>query len=69
MCQGAVDIVKHIAGDEADVLILDMHQEDVANRAKELGINRVPAVLVDGRVAECCKQDGLDGSVLKALLA
>jgi glutaredoxin 3 len=42
-CQEAVELVERVAGGSADVSVLDMHQQDVASRAKELGVRSVPA--------------------------
>lgn len=36
------------------VKILDMKDPNVAARAKQLGIHRVPAVVINGQLAECC---------------
>ena len=43
-----------------------MHEEAVASRAKELGIQRVPAVLIDGKLADCCAGGGPDERTLRA---
>jgi len=40
--------------------VLDMHDTAVATRAKGLGIRSVPAVLIDGRLADCCAGRGPD---------
>jgi len=39
-----------------------MQDTRIAIRAKELGISTVPAVVIDGKLAECCKNRGVDGS-------
>ena len=38
----------------------------VASRAKELGIQSVPAVVINGKLADCCADRGPDIGVLKA---
>lgn len=53
-CVDVVALVKRIAGDCCDLSTLDMRQSDIARRARELGIRRVPAVVVDGELVECC---------------
>jgi glutaredoxin 3 len=45
--------------------VLDMQDTRIANRAKELGISAVPAVVIDGKLAECCKNRGADESTLR----
>jgi hypothetical protein len=36
----------------------DMHEASVTKPAKALGIRSVPAVVVDGRLADCCAERG-----------
>ena len=43
-----------------------MKQPEVATRAKQLGINRVPAIVIDGKLADCCAAGGVDKQVLRA---
>lgn len=64
-CQDAVELVERVAGGSADVSVLDMHEQDVAARAKELGVQSVPAVAIDGRLADCCTGRGVDEATLR----
>jgi hypothetical protein len=57
-CQEAVDLVQRLACDSCDVRVLDMNDATISNRARKLGINVVPAVVVDGQLAECCRGAG-----------
>jgi hypothetical protein len=66
MCEEAVQTVNRIAGPSSEVEILDMHQPDVADRAKRLGARSVPAVAVDGKLADCCAGRGVDEATLRA---
>ena len=43
-----------------------MQDAEVAKRAAQLGIQAVPAVVVDGKLADCCSKSGVDESVLRA---
>jgi len=43
-----------------------MNDPAVANRAKRLGICSVPAVVIDGKLADCCAGRGPDEATLKA---
>lgn len=45
----------------------DMQDRAVQQRAKALGINRVPAVVIDGRLADCCASGPVDAGVLRRL--
>ena len=65
-CDEAVALVKRIACDSCDVSTLDMRDQDVARRARDLGIRSVPAVVVNGRLAECCACGGPRESALRA---
>jgi glutaredoxin len=65
-CTDAVELVNRIAGDSGNVQVLDMHREDVAAKAKEYGIQSVPAIAVDGKLADCCTGRGVDEATLKA---
>lgn len=65
-CTDVVELVNRIAGDSGNVQVLDMHQEDVAAKAKEYGVQSVPAIAVDGKLADCCTGRGVDEATLKA---
>ena len=52
--------MNRLACASCDVSVLDMHDTAVATRAKGLGIRSVPAVLIDGRLADCCAGRGPD---------
>jgi glutaredoxin len=65
-CNEAVEIVKRAACPSCDVIVLDMHDGQVAKRAKALGIRSVPAVAIDGKLAECCSGRGIDEQLLRA---
>lgn len=67
-CEETIQMVKRVAGVH-EVTIHDMNKPEVATRAKEHGIHRVPAVVIDGKVAECCKARGPEEDVLRSALA
>ncbi len=46
--------------------MLDMNDPAVATRAKGLGIRSVPAVVVDGKPADCCAGRGPNEATLRA---
>jgi len=39
----------------------------VADRAKSLGVQSVPTIAIDGKLAECCVGRGLDEAALRAM--
>jgi len=66
VCETTIERIKEIACPSCEVLVLDMKADDVAKRAKTLGIRSVPAVVIDGKLAECCSGRGPDEDVLRA---
>jgi glutaredoxin 3 len=65
-CKEAVETVKRAACSSCEVIVLDMNDSGVATRAKALGIRSVPAVAIDGKLAECCMGRGINLRVLSA---
>jgi len=65
-CDEAIELVQRLSCPSCEVRVMDMHDPSAASRARELGIRRVPAVVIDGKVAECCAAGGLDEATLKA---
>jgi glutaredoxin 3 len=58
-CKETIELGKKIAGSTHEVMIHDMHQADVASKAKEHGVKSVPALVIDGTLAGCCAGRGL----------
>jgi hypothetical protein len=46
--------------------VLDLHDPQVADQAKGLGIRSVPAAVLDGKLADCCTGRGPDEATLRA---
>ena len=65
-CEETVDLVQRIACPSCEVSVLDMNDANVAGRAKSLGVRSVPAVVIDGQLAGCCKGGGPNEAVLRA---
>lgn len=66
VCEDTIALVRRIACASCEVTVLDMNKPDVAARAKQLGIGSVPAVTVNGRLADCCAGRGPDEKALRA---
>ena len=66
VCEDTIALVNRIACPSCKVEILDMRQPDVAAKAKRYGIRSVPAVVVNGRLADCCAGRGPDEGTLRA---
>ena len=54
VCQETIDLVNEIACPSCEISILDMQDRTIAARARTLGIKSVPAVAIDGQLADCC---------------
>ena len=65
-CESTIELVNEVACDNCEISVLDMNNSTVSIRAKELGIERVPAVVVNGKLADCCKNKGPTKEGLKA---
>ena len=66
VCEEAVALVKSIACESCQIEVLDMNDPAVAEKASELGVRSVPAVAIDGKLAECCAGRGVDEATLRA---
>ncbi len=58
VCDDAVALVRRLACPSCDVKVLDMADASTASRARELGIKTIPAIVVDGELAGCCRGAG-----------
>lgn len=68
LCDKAVAQIRSITCPSCDVQILDMRTDETAQeKATRYRVSRVPAVVVDGKLADCCSQGAIDMDTLKAL--
>jgi glutaredoxin 3 len=65
VCDDLVNLVRLIACSSCDVSVLDMKDPDVAERGKAIGIRSVPAVAINGKLADCCTSGGYDEATLR----
>ncbi len=65
-CEETIQLVNDIACPSCEVSVLDMNDHQVVARARELGIRSVPAVVIDGELAECCLERGPKEATLRA---
>lgn len=65
-CNEAVHLVEELKCPSCEVLVFDMMDPVVAKRAGEIGVRSVPAVVVDGKLVDCCRERGPSGKVLEA---
>jgi glutaredoxin len=65
-CEETIQLVNRVSCSSCEVSVLDMHDSQVAKRAKDLGIRSVPTVVIDGKPADCCAGRGPDETTLRA---
>jgi thiol-disulfide isomerase/thioredoxin len=65
LCDEAVKLVESIACDSCDVSVYNLNNEG-QDKAKAYGIASVPTVVVDGKIADCCRQGKISKSELMA---
>ncbi len=65
-CDDAIQLVRKIACSSCEIEILDMQQNEIAEKAKQYGVRTVPAIVIDGRLADCCSGRGVDEATLRA---
>jgi len=66
VCEDTIKLVNSLACPSCEVSILNMKDAGVVSRAKALGIRAVPAVVIDGKLADCCTGRGPDEATLRA---
>lgn len=65
-CEKAIRLVRSIACPSCEIEVLDMHDSDVARKAVSYGVLRLPAIAIDGKLADCCAVAGIDEGSLRA---
>lgn len=65
VCDEAVALVKRVAAGTCEVKVHKMQDIEVAKKAEALGITSLPAVVINGKLAECCSGRGVDEAVLR----
>ena len=70
VCKDTVTLVKELACPNCDVAIYNLSDpcdsKECIAKGKQYGINSVPAVVVDGKIVDCCKRGKPDRETLKA---
>ena len=65
VCEQAIDQVRDAACPSCDIIILDMRDKSIVERAEKIGIRSVPAVVIDGALTDCCAGRGPDMAALR----
>ncbi len=66
VCADAVRQIQDAACPSCEIEVLDIRDPTVSERAVLLGVRSVPAVVIDGVLAGCCSDRGVDVAMLQA---
>jgi glutaredoxin 3 len=66
-CEDTIALINQIACPSCEIEVLDMQRKEVATKARRYGIRSIPAVVIDGKLADCCTGRGVQESALRAV--
>ncbi len=66
LCDETISLVQRLACNSCEVIVHDMKQLEAVVKAKGYGVQSVPAVVVDGKLADCCAGRGPHEQALRA---
>ncbi len=66
VCEEVIAQVRAAACPSCDISVVKMSDTREASRARSLGIRSLPAVVIDGKLASCCSNGGVDLAVLRS---
>ena len=66
VCDETVALVQRLACGSCDVVVDDVHKPEAAAKAKRYGVQSLPAVVIDGKLADCCAGRGPEEHALRA---
>ena len=66
LCNDIIEMVRRIADQSCEVVVRTMTDSRVLARDKELGIRCLPAIVIDGKLVDCCHCPGVDEQALRA---
>jgi len=64
-CDDTVQLINSLVCESCEVSVLDMNDPKIAARAKTLGVRSVPAVVINGQLADCCAKRGPNAQTLR----
>jgi glutaredoxin 3 len=64
-CEETIELINQVACPSCEIIVLDIKDPNVAIRAKSLGIRSIPAVVINGKLADCCAGRGPDETTLR----
>jgi hypothetical protein len=67
LCSDTLARVQQLACESCDVQVHDLNSEAGMAKARAYGVMRAPSVVVNGQLANCCRQGAVDDGVLREL--
>ena len=65
LCEDTVALVNQLACESCEITVLDMHTDEGLQRARALGVQRVPAVAVNDELLACCTTNAVSDTALR----
>lgn len=69
LCDQTVRLVKELACPSCEVIVYDIKEQceskECLDKMRQYNITSVPTVVVDGKIAECCRRDRVSKETLK----
>jgi hypothetical protein len=70
VCEDTIKMVKDMACERCEVIVYNLNEacdsDECLEKVNTYGIKRLPAVVVDGKIADCCVTTGPTEEGLKA---
>jgi len=70
LCDETVKLVESLACPNCEVTVYDLREgyatDDCRDKAKAYGVQRVPAVVIEGQLASCCEGSAVSAETLRA---
>ena len=69
VCKPVIEMVKEMACGSCEVSVIDFSKDESAEsvaKIKTYGINRLPAIAVNGKLLDCCIDTGISKEQLEA---
>ncbi|MDP3025123.1 MAG: thioredoxin family protein [candidate division Zixibacteria bacterium] len=63
LCDKAVKLVKSLACENCEVIVYDLRKQGI-QKARKYGVAFVPTVVIDGKIADCCKRGEISEQTL-----
>lgn len=57
LCEQTLITVQGLPAESCELTIHDLNETSSAQRAGKLGVSRIPAIAVDGKLLSCCESE------------